>query len=75
MINTEYLSDVMKLRKLRQIDISRELGVTKGFVSQIMSGSRVPSLDVLIKLAKILQLDTNILLNLKAYKKQVHCNG
>ena len=56
------LSLAEKLKELRtqagltQRDLAREVGITSGFVAQIETGDRIPSLDVLLRLATALQL-------------------
>ena len=56
------LSLAEKLKELRtqagltQRELAQEVGVTSGFVAQIETGDRIPSLDVLLRLANALRL-------------------
>lgn len=47
---------------LSQVDIARQLDVSRGFVSNIESGKRNPTLSTLTRLAKALGVSTDELL-------------
>lgn len=49
-------------KSLSQVDIARQLDVSRGFVSNIESGKRNPTLSTLTRLAKALGVSTDELL-------------
>jgi HTH-type transcriptional regulator / antitoxin HigA len=48
----EFLVLLMKERKLKAVDLAKDLGVTKGYISQILNYKREFSKEVIRKLAK-----------------------
>ena len=56
------LKKIRTEKGLSQVDIARELGVSRGFVSNIESGKRNPTLSTLTRLATALGVSTNELL-------------
>lgn len=49
-------------RKMTQAEFAERLGVTKSSVSSYENGSRLPSYDVLLKMARIFKVSTDVLL-------------
>ncbi|MCF7815877.1 MAG: helix-turn-helix domain-containing protein [Candidatus Pacebacteria bacterium] len=56
------LKKIRTEKGLSQVDIARELCVSRGFVSNIESGKRNPTLSTLTRLATALGVSTNELL-------------
>ena len=54
--------ELMDERGWSQADLAKKLGVTPGFVSQLLSGHRHPGLDSLENLAKAFRVDASELL-------------
>ena len=59
---SENIKNLRIAKKMTQSDLAVMLGVTKGTISSYESGTRSPSYDVLISLAKIFQVSTDNLL-------------
>ena len=57
-----------KIKKLRterhmtQMEFAERLGVTKSAISSYENGSRLPSYDILLKMARIFKISTDMLL-------------
>ena len=49
-------------KDLSQVDVARELDVSRGFVSNLESGKRNPTLSTITRLAKALGVNTDKLL-------------
>lgn len=49
-------------QKMTQSDLAERLGVTKSSMSSYENGSRLPSYDILLKIARIFKVSTDILL-------------
>ena len=49
-------------QKMTQSDLAERLGVTKSSISSYENGSRLPSYDILLKIARIFKVSTDILL-------------
>ena len=56
------IKDLRKARKMTQAEFASRLGVTKSAVSSYENGTRLPSYDVLIKIARIFRVSTDNLL-------------
>ena len=56
------LKKIRTAKNLSQGDISRELEVSRGFISNIENGKTNPTLSTIAKLAKALGVSTNELL-------------
>ena len=56
------LSEVIKESKLSQREIARRIGVGHQQVSCYVNGKKMPALDTLANLCKILDVDTNYIL-------------
>jgi transcriptional regulator with XRE-family HTH domain len=48
-------------QKMTQSDLAERLGVTKSSISSYENGSRLPSYDILLKIARIFKVSTDIL--------------
>ena len=58
-------SKIRELRtnqKMTQSEFAQRLGVTKSSISSYENGSRLPSYDILIKMARIFKVSTDMLL-------------
>ena len=51
--------------KYSQKELGKKIGVTESTISQWESGCKNPKVSTLIELCKLLDMDANILLNLK----------
>lgn len=49
-------------RRMTQTEFAKRLGVTKSAVSSYENGSRLPSYDILLKIARIFRVSTDVLL-------------
>ena len=58
----ETIQVMLRDRRMSQSDLSRSLGVSRAYVSQILSGRNVPSLDLLDRLAAALDCEPHELL-------------
>ena len=56
------LRELRTEQKLTQAEFAQRLGVTKSSVSSYENGSRLPSYDILIKMARIFKVSTDALL-------------
>ena len=56
------LKELRTEQKLTQAEFAQRLGVTKSSVSSYENGSRLPSYDILIKMARIFKVSTDALL-------------
>ena len=64
-MNKKYLRESRIYRKYSQKELGKKIGVTESTISQWESGSKNPKVSTLIELCKLLDMDANILLNLK----------
>lgn len=63
MVNVgERIKELRNARKMTQAEFAARLGVTKSAISSYENGSRLPSYDVLIKIARIFKVSTDNLL-------------
>lgn len=53
-------------KKLTQAELAQQLGVTKSVISAYETGLRMPSYDILIRLARIFKVSTDYLLGVEA---------
>lgn len=53
-------------KKLTQAELAQQLGVTKSVISAYEAGLRMPSYDILIRLARIFKVSTDYLLGVEA---------
>lgn len=51
------LRKALEIRKMKQIDLARKTGITKGAISQYLSGEYVAKQDNLYKIADVLNVD------------------
>lgn len=58
----ENIYDVLKQKKLKQIDIAKAIGTTEVQVSRWMNGERMPQVLTLIRIARFLGVSTDRLL-------------
>lgn len=49
--------------KMTQAEFARRLGISKSAVSSYENGSRLPSYDILLKIARIFRVSTDLLLD------------
>ena len=67
-MNRKYLKESRINKKYSQKELSKKIGVTESIVSQWENGSKNPKVSTLIELCLLLDMDANILLNLKGEK-------
>jgi transcriptional regulator with XRE-family HTH domain len=60
----EVIHNLRKSRNLSQVDVARELGVSKQSVSNWENDNILPSIDMLIKIAQFFSVSTDYLLEL-----------
>lgn len=60
-------------QKMTQSNLAERLGVTKSSISSYENGSRLPSYDILLKIARIFKISTDILLG-HGDKNEVNLN-
>lgn len=60
----EVIHNLRKSRNLSQVDVARELGVSKQSVSNWENDNILPSIDMLIKIACFFSVSTDYLLEL-----------
>lgn len=56
------IKELRSTKKMTQAEFAERLGVTKSAVSSYENGSRLPSYDILIKIARIFKVSTDNLL-------------
>ena len=56
------IKELRNTKKMTQAEFAERLGVTKSAVSSYENGSRLPSYDILIKIARIFKVSTDNLL-------------
>jgi transcriptional regulator with XRE-family HTH domain len=56
------IAQLRKAKKIRSIDLADKVGVKQPYISAIENDKKVPSLDVLIKIASVLGVTTSELL-------------
>lgn len=61
----EFLQDEMDARGMKQVDLVKELGLSKSEVSLIISGKRSITVPIAIKLEKIFGIDAEVWMNLQ----------
>ncbi len=67
-MKNEFIKLDLNLKKIRtkkgisQGDITKELGVSRGFISTIENGKMNPTLATIVKLAKVVEVSVNDLL-------------
>ena len=59
MFNREKLSEYLKKNKITQLGFARMLGVTEGAVRHIVVGIKQPSLDMTVRIAKLMGCTVN----------------
>ena len=64
-MNKKYLRECRISKKYSQKELGKKIGVTESIVSQWESGFKNPKVSTLIELCRLLNMDANILLNLK----------
>lgn len=58
------LQDLRKRYKMSQVGLAKELGVTKQAVSNWEKNNIIPSIDMLVKIARIFSVSTDYLLGI-----------
>ena len=61
---TERLKKLREFEKLNQSELAKELGISQNTYSQYETGSRQPSLEMLVKLAEFYFVSTDYILGL-----------
>ena len=61
----ESLSELIMQANLTQSEFAKQIGCGKGTVSRYLSGNKLPSLDLLLRLADFFQCSTDYLLGLE----------
>lgn len=64
-MNKSYLKESRINKKYSQKELGKRIGVTESIISQWEGGYKNPKVSTLIELCKLLDMDANILLNLK----------
>ena len=50
------------IKKLRQIDLANEAGISRTYLSDLENGRYMPSIETISNIAKILNIDLNFLM-------------
>jgi len=61
----ERLKSTLKTNSMQQIDLAKEIGLSKSAVNDYCRGKREPSFDILIKICKALDESADYLLGLE----------
>jgi transcriptional regulator with XRE-family HTH domain len=61
----QYIKSVRKTAKLSAVKLSNEAGISKSYLDYIESGAREPAVDVLAKLAAVLLIPLEALLDVQ----------
>ena len=65
---SEQLKEIREANKLSQVETAQKLGVTKQSVANWENGNIMPSIDMLVKIAKLFNITTDFLLGLDCRK-------
>ena len=68
---SENIRNLRKMFNISQVDLASSLGVTKQCVSNWENDNILPSIEMLVKLAKFFNVSTDYLLDLNSYKIQL----
>lgn len=71
-IFSERLALLMKQRKISQKELAQKAGVTESAMSYYVKGVRTPRSNVLIRIAKALNITTDYLLGTSEYSSDVY---
>ncbi|MEG0835681.1 MAG: helix-turn-helix transcriptional regulator [Clostridiales bacterium] len=61
----QYIKSVRKSKKMAAAKLSKEAGISKSYLDYIESGAREPAVDILAKLAAVLQLPLEALIDVQ----------
>lgn len=64
-VNLEYLKECRKKKFKNQSSAAEYIGISFDMYSSIEMGRRSGTIDTIVKICKVLDMDANILLNLK----------
>ena len=67
MIFTERFNEVLKITPLAQKEIAEKCGIDKSCITQYKKGQTQPTLEVLFKLCKVLDVSADYLLGLTEF--------
>jgi transcriptional regulator with XRE-family HTH domain len=65
------IKDIRKKRSLKQLELAKITGVSQTYLSQIESGSKKPTLDILEKISNALNIPFPVLSYLSISEEQV----
>lgn len=68
------IKDLRKKKGYKQYEAAESIGITQTYLSQIESGQKVPSIDVLEKLAKVYKTPIAIMLWFSIDEKDIQKN-
>lgn len=64
--NRKLIGQVIKNKRIQgnitQLELSEKTGISRNYISDVENGRYVPSVETLIKLAKVLNINLNFLL-------------
>lgn len=63
----EKLKELRKEKGLSQVQVAKELGITRGAYANYEQGTREPSFDILINICKFYNVSPNYLLGFEEY--------
>ncbi|MGG1483520.1 helix-turn-helix transcriptional regulator [Peribacillus castrilensis] len=55
--NREKMKEARLIKKLRQYEVAKAIGVSRTFYNQIERGDRNPRLETALKVSKLLEID------------------
>lgn len=64
------LKKYLKLRQMTQREFSKKINITESAMSRYVNGNRMPRGDFLLKMAKVLGVKVEQLLDVKTEKKE-----
>ena len=70
----EKIRNLRKTFNISQVDLANKLGITKQCVSNWENDNILPSIDMLVRLAKYFNVSTDFLLGL-SHEKMIDVNG
>ncbi|NCB26309.1 MAG: helix-turn-helix domain-containing protein [Bacteroidia bacterium] len=65
----QYIKSVRKTAKMSAVKLSKDAGISKSYLDYIESGAREPAVEILAKIAAVLQLPLEALLDVQKKEK------
>lgn len=65
---------IRKAKKIKQYELAAKIGVCKSYISQIESGSKIPSYQLIEKISEALEMPISLILILALDDKELPAN-